>query len=224
MVTHVVIPVRDQLALTASICDQLTDQAFDRCWIFDNGSRDGTAQHVARLMSRDQRFRYIEATGASIYSMWSVGLDLARRLGADHVALLNNDLVLAPGTLARLSEALDADPTHWVSYPDYDATELRDDGELRVTHGSFRTGGACGFAFMLDAARFTWSPLIDPGLGWWYGEDWLFAEVAERGGRQVRVVGLPIEHLGGATSAVHGQVLASIPDDHARFVARWGET
>lgn len=221
--THVVVPVRDQCALTMTIVEQLREYGgFDRAWMFDNGSTDATPDYLREVRTLDSRFTTVDAPGDTIYEMWGRGLGLARAHDADHVAILNNDLVLAPGTLQALSGALDRHPDLWVTYPDYDRRVAQGVGEtaLRRTSGTYRHGGMCGYAFMLNVAHITWEPLIDPHLTWWAGDDDLAFEIEERGGGQGRVVGLPVDHLGGATSAVHPQPSAGA--DLEYVIAKWG--
>lgn len=223
MSTHVVIPVRDRVALTASICDQLAGQAgWDRCWVYDNGSQDGTRAHLLHLRDIDPRFCPIPAAGDPIYRMWDRGFRQAKTYGATRVLFLNNDVILAPGTVEALNVALDSDPDLWLVYPDYDADPDREPWVtgMRDTSGTYRHGGMCGWAFMLRAGPVDWSPLIDPALVWWGGDDDLAFEIEHRGGRQARVVGLPVVHLGSQTAALHPQ--GSCEADLAYVVAKWG--
>lgn len=224
MSVHVVIPVRDQVSLTASVCEQLGDQAgWETCWIFDNGSTDGTAEYLARLTARDPRFRRVWAPEWGIYQMWGQGLIFASGHGADRVLFLNNDVILAPGTVDALTVALDADPLNWLAYPDYD---LPAEGgyfpALRTTAGTYRSGGMCGFAFMLEVAPVVWEPLIDPRFGWWCGDDDLAFTVEAMGGRQVRVEGLGITHLNEATARLYPELHEQKARDLALCVEKWG--
>lgn len=222
VVTHVVIPVRDQLTYTAGIVTQLADQdGWERCWIFDNGSVDDTPAYLSALQERDGRFTVVDAPGLGIYSMWESGIQRARDAGADHVAVLNNDLRLAPQTIERLNAALDEHPDVWVSYPDYEhpASHAAAEGGIRYTSGTFRHDGMAGFCFMLRVAPLTWRPLIDPQFRWWGGDDDLAFEIEARGGRQARVLGLGVTHYGEGT-ARHHDGLDGITDLH-RVVAKW---
>lgn len=224
----VVIPVRDQLAVTQAILGQLgsaEQPGWERCWVLDNGSTDETPAFLADLAERDQRFGLIPAAGWTVYEMWGLGVDLARELGAEAVAVLNNDLVLAPGTIAQLTAAIE-ETGAWVAYPNYDRPLLLPVEELgvRETSGTYRHGGMSGSAFMLDVreGRVDWKPLVDPGFKFWYGDDDLAFTVEQQGGRQVRVSGLGIEHTGGATTALHPEMLRSVGDDQALCVRKWG--
>lgn len=231
MIVDVVIPVRGLCELTRSICAQLQAQhGWRACYVFDNGSLDDTAEYLAELARTDPRFVPIPAWGSGIYQMWEAGLDMAVASGTDYVAFLNNDLTLAPGTFVALASALDSAPEVVLAYPDYDLPLERDGNfrppgpeRLRRTTGTYRHGGMSGFAFMAKASRLDWRPLVEPGIHLWYGDDDLAFAVASRGGIQVRVVGLPIVHLGQATSNQHPSVFASITADKAAFVAKWGD-
>jgi glycosyltransferase involved in cell wall biosynthesis len=221
---HIVLPVRDQLSLTASILEQRSQQGgWERCWIFDNGSTDGTDEYLRRVFQRDARFHPMRADGYGIYEMWSEGFHLARGRGAGHVAFLNNDLMLARETIDQLNVALSAAEDYWIAYPDYDRSTLQcwEPRSLRETHGTYRHGGMSGFCFMLKAAKVAWAPLVDPRLEWWCGDDDIAFEVEARGGKQVRVVGLGIDHLNEGT-ARHHDLGAQKAADMAACLAKWG--
>jgi GT2 family glycosyltransferase len=68
--------------------------------VVDNGSRDGTAEHLARLVRRDARVRaLLDGRNAGFAAACNHGLAVAR---GEHLVLLNNDTMLAPGWLEGL--------------------------------------------------------------------------------------------------------------------------
>jgi len=77
-----------------------------RTVVVDNGSSDGTAQWLASAWPQVEVVRLERNVGVT------AGLNACLRAaaGSPYVALLNNDLELAPGCLAELVAALDAHP------------------------------------------------------------------------------------------------------------------
>lgn len=219
--TDIVIPVRDQLPITRNMVEQLQEQeGWDKCWIFNNGSVDGTWEYLIDLYGKDNRFCPIMASGDGIYDMWDSGFTLAKHDGADFIAIFNNDLTLFPGTIRELRGALAYNHNAWISYPDYNATEPSRI-YYRETAGTYRHGGMSGFCFMLKASLVNWLPLVDPIFKWWGGDDDIAFEAEKRGGRQLRVMGLPVEHMMEGT-ARHHDLGAQKGADLAAVFKKWG--
>lgn len=203
MTTHIVIPVRDQIHITRNIVEQIQQQSgWQKLWIFDNGSVDNTWDYLMSMYEEDPRIVPINASGSGIYDMWDEGFRVARHDGADYIAIFNNDLTLFPNTFALLNQTLDNYSTAWIVYPDYNAT-MAGPISVRVTSGTYRHGGMSGFCFMLRAAPVDWDPLVDPVFKWYGGDDDIAFEVERRGGMQLRVMGLPVEHLHEGTARYH---------------------
>lgn len=202
MVVHVVIPVRDVVDVTKSICEQIQQQAgWDHCWIYDNGSTDSTPEYLATL---DSRFTTIIAPELKIYEMWDAGFQRAAGAGAEAVAFLNNDIDLGPFTFYSLANAL-YDDRNAISYPDYDLStkERHHFTGFRQTYGTYRHGGMSGFCFMLKVSKVDWFPLVDPQFIWWGGDDDIAFNVEMRGWKQIRVLGLPVDHHNEMTARHH---------------------
>ena len=76
--------------------------------VVDNASSDGSAERIAEsfpevhLLRQDQNLGFVGGNNA--------GIELARRLGADLVLLLNNDTLVSPDFLAHLVDAFQSDP------------------------------------------------------------------------------------------------------------------
>jgi len=219
-VVDIVIPVRDQLHYTQSIVKQIKEmKGWNHVWILDNGSIDDTYEWLKGWCYHNPRFSRLPAEGATIYEMWDWGFYCARF--ADYVLFLNNDVVLHPSTIVALSAALKADDKNWIAYPDYNAkAPYGHHCNYKVTHGTYRHGGMCGYCFMLKRQKVEWTPLVDPQFGWWCGDDDIAFEVESRGGRQVRVVGLPIEHVNEGT-ARHHNLGAQKAEDMRRCLEKW---
>ena len=107
--------------------------------VVDNGSRDGTAAYLASLAERNPRVRAVlNGTNLGFGPACNEGLALAR---AEHVVLLNNDVVLPPRWLPALLAHL-TDPSVGLVGP----TTNRIGNEAEV-ETSYRTwGGFLQFA------------------------------------------------------------------------------
>ncbi len=76
--------------------------------VVDNGSTDGTAEAVRARFPAVEVIRSETNRGFAAGS--NLGLQRALQREADYVLLLNNDVVVAPDTLARLVEVAEAHP------------------------------------------------------------------------------------------------------------------
>jgi GT2 family glycosyltransferase len=224
---HIVIPVRDNLDVTAALVEQIEkERGWETCWILDNGSVDNTPLYLKGLEDEDPRFRAVKCHGG-VYDCWDMGVRLAMEEGASLVCILNNDVVLAKGTFTHLAGPF-GNPRVAITYPNYDLALEAGCGAVGVrhTHGTFRHGGMSGFAFMIRTIMLDWldqEPLIDPRFKWWYGDDDLAFRLEAAGWLQTRVLGLPIEHTGGATTALHPEVQETITADQAHCQQKWGK-
>lgn len=196
MVTDIVIPVKNELHFTQSVVNQLKEMGgWSHCWIFDNGSTDGTKDWVKE--EAGPRFTCIPAADKTIYEMWDEGFYCSRF--SDHVLFLNNDITMHPDTVITLNSVLETRDDYWIAYPDYNCHN-RTATSTRITKGTYRHGGMSGFCFMLKTKKISWSPLVDPQFIWWGGDDDIAFTVEKHGGKQVRAIGLPIQHLNEGTA------------------------
>lgn len=195
-------------------------EGWDHCWILDNGSIDGTPDYLKDLPSQ---FAVTNAPHMTIYEMWQWGREAARF--SDHILFLNNDVTLHPQTILDLNKALGSEDNIWIAYPDYNAhpfhKESRRFCNYRTTRGTYRHGGMSGYCFMIKTKKIDWTPLVDPRFIWWGGDDDIAFEVESRGGKQVRVVGLPIEHMNEGT-ARHHDLGAQKAADLKAVIEKWG--
>ncbi len=172
--TYVVIPVKDNLPLTSALVAQLRDQGgYEAIFVIDNGSSDDTRAWLAARAARGDLVA-IDASGMTLHQMWNDGIALSRALHpACNIAILNNNLRIGPGFLARLASALRTDPQLWAVSPNYDARPV--DGVQYVT-STFKHAGLAGFAFMVRGEAFD-----DEHFSWWYGDDDLVAQIHAQG-------------------------------------------
>lgn len=156
-----------------------------------------------------------EDYGHALYRMWNAGVALAR--GATEIAILNDDVAIKPRTLTLMAEALRADPTLGIVYPDVNACWCVTPtiGGVVKTTGTWGAGGMTGFCFMFLADL---GIPFDETFGLWYGDD-AFEEAVRASGKAVgRVSGLPVRHAPmGSTSRDMGHWGPIIEADRARW-------
>ncbi len=157
--------------------------------ILDNGHEP---RNPIRLPSH---IRVVDSRGLGIYAMWNRGWASARHEGFEAIAILNDDISVQPGTLTRLAEALDSDPTLGVTYPDKYAHEwtMPEQMELDVVSDPERERTMTGFAFVARLSMFE-EPPFDEEFHWWFGDDAFDQKVRRAGYGVARVVGLPCRH------------------------------
>ncbi len=103
----VVIPTWNGRELVDAALASLGEQRFRdfEVVVIDNGSTDGTAEHLRAAQPEVEVVALSENRGFA----GAVNAGIGRARG-EYVALLNNDMELDPGWLAELVAALDADP------------------------------------------------------------------------------------------------------------------
>ena len=147
------VPMRDNHGLTRNLCRGLAEGGpeYSHFWIYDNGSANRSAQRWLQTIEATGRYaaeviRWGPTRG--LYGMWNDAIRHALQLwlagDLDHrvyLAILNNDLIVPPGFLGHLADALDQhrDAGVWITYPDWPAgwprpVELT--GEVRRTSGT----------------------------------------------------------------------------------------
>ncbi len=105
-VTAIVVAHDAGLLLDATIEELLRHGPFAEVLVVDSGSRDGSAERVAAAHSEVRLIRYDENVGPCVTR--NRGL---REAKTEFVLFLDDDIRLAPGTLQRLRDELDADPS-----------------------------------------------------------------------------------------------------------------
>jgi GT2 family glycosyltransferase len=218
--SYVVIPVKNNLALTSALVAQLRDQGgYETILVFDNGSTDDTPGWLAAQAGRGDLIA-IAAGDMTLHQMWNAGVSLSRaRHPACNIAILNNDLRIGPGFLARLGSALRADLRLWAVSPNYDGRPV--DGVQYVT-STFKRGGLAGFAFMVRGEAFD-DIAFDEHFSWWYGDDDLVAQIYALSHRAGIVAGVTVDHIDGGSRTVRytATVRAAIELDRQRMIAKW---
>lgn len=202
--TVVEIPFLDELERTRSVAESvLADPTVDLLLLDDNGS--SSLERKLGDLDLDDRVRIARRgrleDGLSLYEVWNDAIVAAHELDPGrpvNVAILNNDVRLAPGTVGHLADALRSAPPRIAAvYPDY--RRPLDAGVdlygLTPTRGTWSKKGLSGFAFMLRAELVgSTVPFFDTRYRLIYGDGDFVEELERAGLTAARVDGLPLEH------------------------------
>lgn len=158
------------------LCDNSVDDA-----------EDSKPLAMAREVGVDVTF--VANAGETIYEGWNRGIRRSTELRVP-VAILNDDIVLPPESLRAARMALT--PKFGLMGLNYLNPHGKVDrfGEVRRVHGTFRTNGFGGFAFVLPPG----SPEVDSRFRWWYGDDDLAQRVMATGKKLGVAMGAPVDH------------------------------
>lgn len=183
--------------------------------VYDNGCPDG---FWGPLLGQPIGMpHFVKAEGLGIYEMWDKALWDAE---TDYVAILNDDIRLLPGSLDQFAHALHSDPLLDLVSADYTLTTehgLHPSG-VEYTHGTYRHGGVCGWAFMVRRVTY---PSVGDGYQWWCGDDELVARITRNGRRTGIYRGVPVDHQGEASAFTQPWTHEAKARDLATFAARW---
>jgi len=208
--------------------------------VVDNGSSDGTPSYLARLAERDARVRVLlNGTNAGFAPACNQGLGLAT---GDHLVLLNNDTLVAPGWLAGLRRHL-AEPGVGLVGPV--TNRIGNEAEIDAdyaTWGEFlaaaarRAGEHAGewleigtpAMFCLAMRRQTFLRLgpLDEGYEIGLLEDDDYAERARRAGYELRCADdVLVHHFGEASFGrlvAGGEYRRILEANQQRYAEKWG--
>lgn len=209
MKTVAIIPFKDEPERTIRVAEWVIEEGVE-LYLYDNGSTPESLGEVLEAVGDNSLVSALCCPGFSIYQMWNHGWRRARNAAKGepvNVAFLNNDIWYCVDTLAILAERLRERENAWIVYPNYnkDIAEGIDPGqarEMRQTHGTYAQGGMGGSMFMIRGELLD-DPLppIDEQFEWWCGDDDLVRQVALHGGKQYRIIGLPLYHENEATAS-----------------------
>lgn len=154
----VCIPSIGKSGLLASLVDACVEESgVEVVEIWDNST--GTVHN-----SWPEPAETVYAPDMSIYDEWNSFA--ATYGGTHHLAFLNDDIVMAPGTLQALAGRLSVKYAAISVAPGLHPSS--DLAHLRPAAGTFRQGGFCGWAFVVR--RGAW-PGIDERFKVWCGDD-----------------------------------------------------
>lgn len=162
--------------------------------------------------------------GSGIHVMWNTGLEVATP--GHHVALINDDVEIEPGTIDKLCEALDKAPVYGLVAPIYWDGEVKHPIQSNTTcRGRYDgTGGIPGFCFVLahDIAE---SYRFDERMTWWYGDDDVVKTINEMARKCVMVPGTRIVHSHSYTTekAPPKAFGETVEKDRIIFEGKWGK-
>lgn len=207
-----VIPSRDRPEMLQSLIDRLVADGV-HVVVVDTGYPLGTTwRNVYTLRDATEP--------PNISRWWNAGLDLVEHMenGREHtVALLNDDLVVPPGFMQTLAQAL-ADTGAAAAYPDQHG--MRGQGQyilhdVPIPISLYRR--MTGYAFALRGSA---GIRADETLQWWYGDDDIDWTARQRGG-SVLVGGLTVQHLQPNSTTV-GELAEQAGRDRETFINKWG--
>lgn len=153
----------------------------------------------------------------SIYGSWNRGILEARRAD-QNVAILNDDIILRPGALTAAESVMTTD-IGLIGLNYFDPyVEISKTAEIKEVHGTYRTTGFGGFAFILPPD----APFVDERFQWWYGDDDLAERVKQKGGRLVVALGAPVFHPSPSiTGNQHPWTVSAAGEDTVLFRELW---
>lgn len=208
--------------------------------VVDNGSSDGTPSYLARLAERDARVRVLlNGTNAGFAPACNQGLGLAT---GDHLVLLNNDTLVAPGWLAGLRRHLaepgvglvgpvtnrigneaeiDADYANWGEF-------LETAARRRNEHAGewLEIGTPAMFCLAMRRQTFLRLGPLDEGYEIGLLEDDDYAERARRAGYELRCADdVLVHHFGEASFGrlvAGGEYRRILEANQQRYAEKWG--
>lgn len=213
---YVVAPMLDQpehtLALLACLAEQTLRPTSVR--LLDNGSTPKTLRAIEDGAPAELVVIVEAAPGLTIYELWNRGYWHAQQCAAGdpfHVLVVNNDVLLPLHALEWMSQALVEGDDRGAAYPNWRApwpgSLAPGAGKLvatQETHGVWGSDGMLGYCFLLAGHRIPWRPLVqDLAYQWWFGDNALAESLAFAGLKQVKVLGLPIQHAHEGTAHAH---------------------
>lgn len=226
MSTYIVIPARDLWdELTGPLMKNiLTMDGWDRLFLFDNGSVDGSLEKSKSI--EDDRVTVFSRPNKPLYAMWGEGwLNAQAETGgaAYNITFLNNDVEVTQEFFLSLNAAVGMDEKVPAVYPDpFAPLSSTWDGTVTKTKGSKRHGGLTGHAFMLRGELLgEVIPLPDARYRWWCGDDEIVANLEWMGYSGGRANGLPCGHRNEATAKRHPWTDDAKDKDMETFRNRW---
>jgi len=118
----------------------------------------------------------------NIQKWWNMGIDFAAKHGADHVAVLNDDVQLIDDPLNKIVAEM---------------------GDAAI--GQPSAGSICGYCFVLNVSS---GLRPDESYQWWYGDNDLYDRAPLHGG--VKIVDVKVNHLHGNELTSNNPVLLAL--------------
>jgi hypothetical protein len=188
--------------------------------IYDNGHESTEGRELLA-----QQPYVVDAHGWPFYRMWNDAWQQSAEAGYDAVALLNDDIVLHPESLAIAYKRLMASNSMGIIGLNYDrpvANGARPLAKTKLVSGSYRNFGIGGHAFIVRSSTWGIVPPIDEEYVIWYGDDELFANMELAGYKLGIAIGAPVDHQASTTLNQYPELLAQREADAERFFQRFG--
>jgi GT2 family glycosyltransferase len=134
--------------------------------------------------------------GVSIYSEWNDAAAGARGTG-QHLLLLNDDIVMLPGTARALADALDQNPDCGLISVGHTVPAVSPGAVVRVSH---QTGDRRSFMQWCFIARADMWQDVDSRYRIWYGDDDLIWKMTAAGHEVGVLQGVGVSHYVSTTS------------------------
>ncbi len=143
---------------------------------------------------------FVKSKKINIQKWWNLGINFAERRGAKFVAVLNDDVWIAPGSLQNM------------------ATEaLVQNVPLVFPHP--HTGQLAGYCWVLNL-NFNVRP--DNRFKWWYGDNDL--QMQSQKVNKYIYVSAEVNHLESGGLTKESPILQKFADiDHYKFIQKWGD-
>lgn len=155
----------------------------------------------------------------NIHTLWNEGVQLAKKWGADYIALLNDDISLPPNTLTTMGTAMKEQDLACAGVDPKAKFGIAKDSSIKEVSG--RIGDVMAqittWCFMVKANA--WVD-IDEAYQWWWGVGDLFEKIMKDGGRLGQMSGIGILHIGSGTAHNHHWTQAAKRADERH----WRET
>ena len=181
----VIVPVFNNLEFTRKLIEGLKQNTFSpyTLIIIDDASTDGTIEYISKLKATVPLIYYYNEVNRGVNYSWNKGIRIARSIGADYMAILNNDLELAPKWDLPLKNKLDDENIGIVSpYSTY-GNQLHRRFPLV---GSVNPLGLeiLGCCFMFRSSLIDRIGYVPEDLRHYYGDNW-FQDITKEAGMQV---------------------------------------
>jgi hypothetical protein len=164
------------------------------------GRRPELVKLTKQLITENVDTLVLGCPGENLHHLWNRGAQMARDWRhADYIAILNDDIVLPPTTLAYIAQTMqDASLACAGVDPEAPFGIAQDAKAMSVTGSVERLMlHVTTWCFVVKASD--WHN-IDEQYEWWWGVGDLFVKIQQAGGRLGQIKGLGISHVGSGTA------------------------
>lgn len=198
----VIMPVYGQEYYTKRILDCISRCEYQprEIFVIDGADSDEVADLIKDYPVRATHVRLPHNIGVN--AAWNLGIALAK---ADHLAFLNNDLLIPDFFFSEMHRFMKAYPEAGFVIPltisSEDAVFLTKRAEQPRFQRAFRREGWC---FLMPASLAKQIGYVPASLHTFYGDDWFYKGVLEKGRIHYRLLDVPIYHYGSKTLQATG--------------------